>query len=54
MGVMDGLCPVDFETEADKEKRKVGAGNPVSLGGFWPVVARATGGQQLDHRIDSD
>ncbi|KIY95947.1 hypothetical protein MNEG_12016 [Monoraphidium neglectum] len=22
MGVMDGLCPVDFETDSDKEKRK--------------------------------
>ncbi|GBF94852.1 hypothetical protein Rsub_08024 [Raphidocelis subcapitata] len=22
MGVLDGLCPVDFETEGDKEKRK--------------------------------
>jgi len=21
MGVMDGLCPVDYETEGDKEKR---------------------------------
>ena len=31
MGVIDGLCPVDFETDSDKEKRRVRG----CLSGAW-------------------
>ena len=46
MGVMDGLCPVAFETERDKEKRKVrrqgrggGPPDPLRVYALWLDLA---------------
>jgi hypothetical protein len=41
MGVMDGLCPVDFETDSDKEKRKVGQGSRHKVWGLQGIAGAA-------------